>query len=97
EQRRKIDTVGERVDRRGFLLVAYLDQAQQRPVGVLAHELGIDRDEFRLREPFTEFGQLGGRRDQRVYFHRYFSIGRIGSPTWAACQESLACLLAPAP
>ena len=35
EQRCKIDAVGHRIDRRGFLGIGDLDQAQFRPIGVL--------------------------------------------------------------
>ena len=78
EQRREIYSLRQRVDRCGLLLVANLHQAQQRIVGVLAHEFGIDRDELRFGQPLAEFGEVLGCRDQRVYFHWHFSIGRIG-------------------
>ena len=56
-------------DGRGLLLVADLHQAQQRVVGVLAHEFGIDGNEFTLRETFTQRGEGFGIRDQRMDLH----------------------------
>ena len=76
EHRGKIDPIRQRIDRRRFLLVPELHQAEQRVIGVLAHELGVDADEFAFRQPLTEIGQFLGCRNQRVYFHRRFSIGR---------------------
>ena len=41
-------------------LIGDLEQAQVGPIGVLAHELGVDRDEVGLREPFAQlFEGLG--------------------------------------
>ena len=60
EQRLQVDALGQRVDRRRFLLVGDLDQAQLGPIGVLAHELGVDRDERRLGEAVDQRGECGG-------------------------------------
>ena len=54
--------VGQRIDRRGFLLVGDLHQAQFRPIGVLAHEFGVDADEVVLRQALAQFGQVFGLR-----------------------------------
>ena len=63
EQRRKIDAVGERIDDRGVLVsvagLRDLDQAELRPVGALAHELGVDGDEGGL-------GIFGGQPGQGI-------------------------------
>jgi len=68
-QRGEVDILGERVDRGGLVLVGDLDQAQDRPIGAFAHELGIDRDERGLRQAFAQLGQRARIGDERVYFH----------------------------
>jgi hypothetical protein len=45
-----------------------LDQAQVGPIGILAHELGIDRDEVVGGHSGDEGGEIG-LGDQRVNFH----------------------------
>jgi hypothetical protein len=60
EQGREIDPLRLGIDRRRLLAVGDLEQAQVRPIGVLAHELGVDRDEVRSRQPFAQlFEGLG--------------------------------------
>jgi len=70
EHRRQVDPGRERVDGRGFLLVAELHQAQQRIIGVLAHEFGVDRDERRLGQALAQGLQRIGIGNQRVNLHR---------------------------
>ena len=48
EQGRHVEPFGLGVDGGGLVDVADLDQAQVRPIGVLAHEFGVDGDERRL-------------------------------------------------
>ena len=69
EQGGKIDPVRLGVDRRGLLAIGHLEQADVRPVGILAHELGIDRDEVGSGEAFTEFFEGLGVGDQSVDMH----------------------------
>ena len=45
EQRLQVD-VRFGIDRGGFVGARDLDQAKVRPIGVLAHELGVHRDEW---------------------------------------------------
>ena len=68
EDRGQID-VRLRVDRRRFLAARDLQQAQDRPVGVLAHELGVDGDERLLREPVDQLCEFVGVGDERVNSH----------------------------
>ena len=51
-------------------VVADLDQAQIGPEGVLAHELGIDRDEIGAGKPVAERLERFGVGDQGVNLHR---------------------------
>ena len=60
EQRRQVDALGLGIDRRGFLVVGDLDQAQIGPIGVFAHELGVDRDEVVGAHAGDEGGKLVG-------------------------------------
>ena len=54
EQRRQIEAGRERVDRDGLVGSRHLREAQDRPIGALAHELGIDRDELGAFLPGAE-------------------------------------------
>jgi hypothetical protein len=74
EQRRHVDVLGQRVDRRRFSTIGDLDQAQFGPIGVLAHEFGVNAHEVCLGEPGTEVRKRCGRRNQRMYFHRSFLV-----------------------
>ena len=42
------------IDRGGFIGAGDLDQAEVRPIGVLAHELGVHGDERLLGEALDE-------------------------------------------
>ena len=75
-ERLEIDPVGQRIDGGGFLLVPDLHQAEFGPVGVFAHEFGIDADEIALRQPFAQFGERFGGGNEVVDFHRFFSVCR---------------------
>ena len=54
EQRRQIDAGSQRVDRGGLVRPGDLRQTQDRPVGALAHELGIDGNELGAFLPGAE-------------------------------------------
>jgi hypothetical protein len=54
EQRLEVDALGERVDRRRLFGAADLHQAEDRPIGLVAHEFGVDRDECLGRQPVAE-------------------------------------------
>ena len=62
-ERFEVDTFGQRIDRRGLLVVRDLHQAEQRIIGILAHELGVDGDEVCGGQAFAQFGERGGLRD----------------------------------
>jgi hypothetical protein len=64
EQRREVEILGLGIDRRGFGGGGDLDQAQVRPIAVLAHELGIDRDERLAGETAAQVGERVGGGDQ---------------------------------
>ncbi len=81
EEGGKVDPVRERVDRGGFVLVGDLHQAQLGPEGVLAHELGVDADEFGLGEPGAEIGERLGGGDQWMDLHRVFLFCRVERST----------------
>jgi hypothetical protein len=69
EQGLEVDPLGLGVDRGRFLLVADLDQAEVGPIGVLAHELGVDGDEVGLGKPFAQGLKRFGIGDQRMDVH----------------------------
>ena len=64
EERREIEPGGQRVDDDGFLGRGHLRDAQQRVIGRLAQELGIDRDERMLRHPRANRREVIGGGDQ---------------------------------
>ena len=64
EERRKIDVGGERVDDHGLLGRGHLRDAQQRIIGGLAQELGIDGHERMRRHPPARGGKFGRGGDQ---------------------------------
>ena len=66
-----------RIDDRLDIGAGELDEAQLGPEGVLAHEFGVDADEFVFCQALAQFGQRFCRRNQFVYFHRTrFWFGR---------------------
>ena len=67
-----VEPFGKRIDSGGFFGVGDLHQAQFRPIGVLAHEFGVNRNEFRLGETLAQGSQFVGRRYQIMYFHIVF-------------------------
>ena len=69
EQRLQVDAVGLGVDRRGFLAARDLDQAEVRPIGILAHELGVHGDEGLLREAVDEGLEVVGLGNQGMDTH----------------------------
>ena len=70
EQRLEIDALGQRIDRGGFFRIADLHEAQFRPIGVLAHELGIDADEISFGKSLAQIGERLRIGNQIVYFHQ---------------------------
>ena len=64
EQRRKIDAGRQRVDHDGLVGRGHLRHAEQRVVGGLAQELGIDGDERMPRHARANLGQFLGGGDQ---------------------------------
>ena len=72
----EVDPLRLGIDRRRLLAIGDLDQAQLRPIGVLAHELGVDRDEVRPGEPFAELFEGLGIADQGMDTHRAALIAR---------------------
>jgi hypothetical protein len=69
EQRLEIDIVGLRIDRRSLVGAGDLDEAQVRPIAVLTHELGVDRDEVVAFHSGDEGGEVVSGTDKRVNFH----------------------------
>jgi hypothetical protein len=62
-ERLEIEALGERIDDRRAIGARHLDEAEDRPVGGLAHELRIDRDIVVVREVVHQRLQRFGRRD----------------------------------
>ena len=60
EQRLEVHAIRQRVDRGKPVLAGDLHQAELRPVGSIAHELGIDRDIVFTREFLAKLVNLGG-------------------------------------
>src|SRR5258707_12964344 len=71
QQRRQIDTLGERVDRDRLLRPGDLREAQDRPIGPLADEFSIDGDEFCAFLPLAEPGERVGVGDYRHLSRAY--------------------------
>src|SRR5690606_14525021 len=57
EQRGKINSRRERIDDGGLFRACDLDQAELRPVGGVADELGVDRDEIGLALSSAKAGE----------------------------------------
>ena len=64
EERLEVDARRQRVDHHRLVARRQLRHAEQRVVGGLAEELGVDGDEGVLRQPFTGGGQFLRRGDQ---------------------------------
>ena len=69
EQGRKVDPLGLWIDRGGLVPARDLEQAQVRPVGVLAHEFGIDRDEIGAGETLAQLFERLGVGDEGMDVH----------------------------
>ena len=69
EQGREIESLSLGIDRRGFVGAGDLHQAQVRPIGVLAHEFGVDRDEIGAGKAFAELKQRVAVGNERVNEH----------------------------
>ncbi len=54
EQRGQIDPRRKRVDRNRLLGAGNLHEAQNRPIGPLAHEFGVDRNKARANLPLAK-------------------------------------------
>ncbi len=63
-ERRKIDAGRQRVDHHGLVGRGHLRHAQQRVIGGLAQEFGVDGDERMRGHPPADGGKLGRRRDR---------------------------------
>jgi len=79
QQGAKINTLGQRVDRGRFLAIGNLDEAEDRPIGILAHELGIDGDKIRGRETRADIGDVLIVRQQFMDKH-FYPIQRAAQP-----------------
>ena len=69
KERREVKALGEGVDDHRFIGAADLDQAENGPIGFLAHELRIDGDIFCAPPTVAIFGQLGAFGDNRDTVH----------------------------
>jgi hypothetical protein len=69
EQRRQVEAGRQRVDRGRLLVIADLHEAQQRVIGVLTHELGIDADDVMLLQPGDQPGECFTICDERMNLH----------------------------
>jgi hypothetical protein len=69
QQRRQVQPVRFGIDRGRFLLVADLNEAQIRPIGVLAHELRVHGDKGMLGEALAQGLERVGVGDQRMNVH----------------------------
>ena len=80
EQRLHVEARRQRINRGGLLVIGDLDEAQFRPIGVLAHELGVDADEIGVGKPRADVGEGLGGGDQLVYLHRAFLYSQWPEP-----------------
>ncbi len=87
QQRGHVEAVCQRIDGGCLVLIADLDQAQQRVVGVLAHEFGVDAHEIVLGQPIAKCGQLFGFGNQGMDLHsssflsgRFTALRHRGNP-----------------
>ena len=58
EERREIDAGRQRIDHHGLVAARHLRHAQQRIVGGLAQEFGVDGDEGLARQSLAGRGQF---------------------------------------
>ncbi len=82
-ERREIDAVGERIDDRLVFRARDLHQAQDRPEGALAHELGIDGDIVGGGQPVAKGGE-GVRVGNHVHGRRFYRDSRGAESAAAA-------------
>ena len=64
EERGEVEAGRQAIDQDFRAVGGNLDQAEPRPEGLLAHELGIDGDKGGAAEPSAGFGQLVVTRDE---------------------------------
>src|SRR5439155_2364550 len=95
QQRRQVDPFGQRVDRHRFLRAGHLHDAEDRPIGALAHELGIDGDELRALLTGAEGGERVAVGDQ--VHRRGYSIETAGVETWYGIEGVIIPAAASAP
>ena len=74
EQGLQVDALGLGIDRRGFLGARDLDQAEIRPIGVLAHELGVHGDEGLGGETVDESLEVVRLGNQRMDTHEFAGL-----------------------
>ena len=68
-ERTKVDPFGQGVDRRRVFGPRHLRQAEFGPVGALAHEFGIDGDEFGVGQGLAEGGEFVRLGDEFHWVH----------------------------
>ena len=80
EQRLEIDPLSLRVDRRSLFRACHLDQAEVRPVGILAHELRVHGDKGLGGKAVDKSLEVARLRNQRMDAHglRGFSRALAG-------------------
>ena len=84
-QRPEINALGKGVNRGCFLAIGNLDQAENRPIGVLAHELCINRHKIRSRKASADIDYVLIVRQQFMDVH-FYPIQRAAHPanySWA--------------
>jgi hypothetical protein len=67
EERLQVDALGQRIDDDGFVGACHLHDAEQRVIGRLPQEFGIDGDDGEFGEPAANVREFRGRRDQLVH------------------------------
>jgi hypothetical protein len=63
-ERRKVDAWRQCVDDKGLIGRGHLRHAEERIIGALAQEFGVDGDEWMLRHAAAGVGKFGCRRDR---------------------------------
>ena len=70
EQGGEVQPFHLRVNGGGFMLVGDLHEAQVGPIGILAHEFGIDGYPWRAGKAFAELGEGFTVGNQRMNLHK---------------------------
>jgi hypothetical protein len=85
QQRSEVDAGRQRIDERRLVRPGDLHQAELRPVGLVAHEFGVDGDEIGPRLGVAEGGERGGRLDN---LHGRPIHRKLPSANWATRAAS---------